>query len=142
MGDVFNGWRLKIGLLTLLMAVVLSGSWIRSLSVEDTILLHRESKTILVRFSENGSAEFCVSRRSYPSTKMTKRLDWVCRKVLMGDLSLLDLAKGFGESNYGFEFDYWSITIPLTLFSLWLFVSHSHKPNQTAIPDSLTMAGT
>ena len=37
MGEFFRGWRRKIGVVTLMMALVLMGGWVRSMSVEDVL---------------------------------------------------------------------------------------------------------
>ena len=37
MGEFFHGWRRKVGLMTLLMACLLSACWFRSYSINDTI---------------------------------------------------------------------------------------------------------
>ena len=40
MGDYFKPWRRKIGVLTLVMACVFMGAWVRSNSILDELLLH------------------------------------------------------------------------------------------------------
>ena len=52
MGEFFRGWRRKIGVLTLMMALVLWGGWIRSSGVEDTF-----------RLSIRNTDHFVVSRQ-------------------------------------------------------------------------------
>jgi len=39
MGEFFNGWRRKAGCFLLVMAALLTGAWIRSFVVQDTVLI-------------------------------------------------------------------------------------------------------
>lgn len=97
----------------------------RSLTVEDTVLVHWGNETIVVLFSEHGSAALCVCRMDRPSSNM-ENFTWTHRES-KNDVSLYELAKGFAESRCEFEIDYSAMTVPLTFISLWLLLS---KPRQ------------
>ena len=45
MGDFFRGWRRKIGLLSLVLALLFMGVWVRSLSVMDVINVRTSLRT-------------------------------------------------------------------------------------------------
>ena len=122
MSDFFKGWRRKLGLVTLVMACVMSIGWVRSFYVEDTILVHWGTESIFTILSEHGSASWCSSERVVRSAKGTPYITWTSRKA-EEDISLLGLGLGFGTSSGKYEMHYLSVVIPVTLLSAYLLLS-------------------
>ena len=131
MGDFFIGWRRKVGVVTLVLACVFAGGWVKSLSTTDILNLRGRKQTIL--FSGNCSIalvtpQFELSRtwHTFPGSE----------HVFFGDLSFKQrgLRTGYRlEHNPEWELpnglrstfwtaSYWSIVIPLTILSAYLLI--------------------
>jgi hypothetical protein len=54
MGDFLMGWRRKIGLVTLMLALVLSAGWVRSFNVRDIYTFTQDKSMITFRSFEEG----------------------------------------------------------------------------------------
>ena len=155
MGDFFKGWRRKVGLLTLLMACVFMGGWVRSQdrfdaldicgetfryginSVDGRIRLLKttplEGQQLFAWTSIDASTTggWGLDDNGYrkPYDPMNDynaewRMDWAGFHI--GGYSTLRNAILFRVESC--MFPYWSLVIPLTLISLWLFLS---KPRQS-----------
>ncbi len=142
----FHGWRRKIGLMTLAMACVLMAGWVRSHSVHDLLSIHSgrhttESlssvKSVLVwQRSQFSDAEYMTTRpewTTYPFHSETKWFDetgmvwrWQLCGFGFGELPS-DLIEGV-QARYFFV-PYWSVTVPLTLTSVWLLLLKAGKSN-------------
>ena len=137
MGDFFHGWRRKAGCVTLVMALVLLGAWIRSLQVLDQVRVSREYQTpIYCLQSANGSIRWIVDEARGAEIYL-----WMSRT--RGNAPHL-FADGTPECEWKFRWlgfgagkpsrletiwfiPYWSIVIPLTLLSACLIL---WKPRQ------------
>ena len=144
MSEFFKGWKRKIGLLTLLMACVFMGGWVRSLTYTEIVDFAKGECTTDIFYSFDGvlvwrkvfqecpdvSTSF-QEWESVPSTRfvyhffMDDRINWIW----------LWAGAGFGmqveapnDCSYFCSIPYWSIVIPLTLLSGWLLIS---KPRQS-----------
>ena len=145
-GDFFHGWRRKIGIVTLVIACVFMVGWVRSHSVQDVLSIHSGRHT-----SESVSSVKCVlvwqqcqiddaeymtalpEWTTYPFHSETKWYDetgmvwrWQLCGFGFGELPS-DLVEGV-QARY-FFIPYWSVTVPLTLVSVWLLLSRPRKSN-------------
>jgi hypothetical protein len=105
MKEFFKGWRRKLGVVTLLMACVFMAGW---LVIPGSWF---EDETVGLDFTISaGATGFSVNWQGFSST--------------------------FGlSSEFEWLIPYWSVTIPLTLISLWLLLSKPRKSNQREITE-------
>ena len=153
MGEFFNRWRRKFGLVTLVMACVFAGGWVRSVTIYEDATFLMSSKSQL--FIESGDGIFSFGRLlahdpEYFSTQ--PKTDWhrfaPHQHIREGWESLRwywrfsNVGIGGHHSGVAPQIDdlllvvmpYWAITVPLTLISLWLLLS---KP-RTSTPMKIT----
>ena len=157
MGTFFLGWRRNLGIVTLVMALMFTGGWIRSLSVDDSINFPSGKSTFHTISSDQND------------------LIWM---AWSGPDFVPDRFPGFYESYvplhsnndpfggnhperdwhaFGFRFaespsdtlafrvwmvPYWSIVLPLTLLSAWLLLTKSRsstlKEAVESIPETMS----
>jgi hypothetical protein len=149
MCEFFRGWKRKIGVITLLVACLFMGGWVRSCYVTDTIDVARARSFYRfdAREGKLSIAEFQYSdgqiRGNYgPIVWQTNVVDEKAKHQLYApDRPLATGRKQFPIlPNNQVVVDYvecssWSITIPLTLLSAWLLLG---KPR--AKPPGLTQS--
>jgi len=133
MREFFRGWRRKIGVATLLMALVLMGGWVRSLYVVDTVT---------VTVNESTFDTFCScplgmgwSRSQYRTLKLPAnmpRVDWAT-STDFSDWTSSEKSSEVPSTPFGFRvvsegdpqttcvfIRYYTTSIPLTALTLWL----------------------
>ena len=155
MGEFFRGWKRKVGVLTLVMACLLMGSWMRSRIGWDALEFFRGSFAIQ---SDNGHlllARIVInpSGRELKWSSMPghywmgptpnnpwqpipfaqNKIDWSFRwnGFESGDVLTTPVT---GPSQTWMQFwqvPYWSIVLPLTLISAFLLLSKPRKSIQT-----------
>lgn len=96
MGAFFNPWRRKFGVLTLAMACLLAGAWLRSLSADDYIILASDefssdylesTQGVLVRKSHHSCGNtYCMWSISYSwvVTPLTVLSGWLLLRKATG----------------------------------------------------------
>ncbi len=163
MGEFFRGWKRKVGFMTLMMALALAGGWVRSAFVEDSIEIPtgRHSSISLV----SGYSQLLLKVDLHPCSDDTLPIPtWRSVKLWGGIRWYDDLPtvfqwewNGFAlaevpyqelldddwqdyRSTYYFA-PYWSITIPLTLVSLWVLLSKPRQSSPKKIPEPITGKG-
>jgi len=161
MGDYFRGWRRKTGVVTLLMALVSVGGWVRSYALMDELWFTEDpSPTQIfiescagrlrlfyvacnqeitggnIYFWRSGSFE--PAYRNFSGWGNPIIFDW--RWQFLG----FDVGRGQEEtsppsvSKVSFMFiPYWSIVIPLTLHSAYLLLSKPRKSTPTKITEPI-----
>ena len=143
MPDEFKSWRRMLGVMTLVLALVFTGAWVRSLLVEDEIQI-QQSRSVLVIRSINGSMWWlwqCESFNSEPFARYTSPAriafdefsgQWGLRATLCGKKRGSTFFFGSGElSGSGpaspklelWVVPYWPFVFPLTLISVLLLLS-------------------
>ena len=149
MSEFFLGWRRKIGCVTLLMALVLTGAWVRSRSVCDFVSVYRTNA--LFRFNSSGGYLGWFEHHKGIDTSRSKTMpfpSWGMR--LLSDYpdefestaitwKIRCLGFGIGDCSAFvsvLRVPYWSITIPLTLISFWLLLSNPRQSTQTRITEA------
>ena len=146
MGEFFKPWRRKIGLLTLLMACVFMAGWVRSEMKSDSL----GDRSFYGREYHVDSAAGRMEFYRVTPFQIEGSFYWKSKNVTEGMSNEGDLWSGldvkwrwdFAGCHFGafvwdrFHFErfivpYWSIVIPLTLLSAFLFLSTPPKSNQT-----------
>ena len=139
----FKPWRRKIGVLTLVMACVFLGGWVRSLSIEDKVtipipqaasveFLSMQSKFCLTRYSRPQRCEW----KSTPMKNVTNHpmnllsADWSMRFC---GLRLFTNLHAYGDKTAGLLVPYWMPVVPITLLSVFLLLSKSRESTRTQI---------
>ena len=143
-----GGWRRKIGLSLLLMSCVLMGGWLRSVFVADGISWTSGSNAC----DDIMSAEQNLTwQTTYDIEGLLPTMIPVWKSGAL-DFTIVDDAAdepvwrwrflGFeagefttqmtGDSSHGSfcSIPYWSVTVPLTLFSIWFFLSRPRPSTQ------------
>ena len=160
MGEFFRGWRRKIGVVTLVMACVFMGGWVRSTIIGDFICIPFGNYIS----EEIGSVDETISWSHYSTafpiswrTGDTKRpwdgggrindLSGIC----LTDSPKLGVGWGTAEVLSGQTMKpvkvtfilvpYWFITIPLTLLSLWLLLVKPGPSKQKKIVEPISTGG-
>jgi hypothetical protein len=156
MGNVFHGWRRKVGCITLLMALILTAGWLRSFSLEECLCQVFVQQNIEL-VSAAGSLGWRKVTLLYPNTFTTMYRPpqgYSARRHSRGRTPPIPVFpivstehKWTRESTFeipGFTFvtaradwndirmsvwivPYWSLVIPLTLVSAWLLVSKPRR---------------
>ncbi|HEY4262251.1 MAG TPA: hypothetical protein VGM98_18935 [Schlesneria sp.] len=126
----FHGWRRKAGVIALVMALVMMGVWIRSLTIRDVIQL-----PVLGRLSYVISAGSKIHLHPTRIHAYGKRVEWTCsefypdpegltafRDSLSGYAVPVWDWTGFVLSSEIWRIPYYSIVSPLAIFSFYLII--------------------
>lgn len=157
MGEFFKPWRRRCGVVTLVMAYVFATGWVRSLSFFEGITCPTGTRMAFGLISNNQHVLFIAGlfggRDSYIVAGFPE-LDWDSRQVeeLSEIYAESDMSWRFGWRYFGVHysqrqgatfciFPYWSVTIPLTLISLWLLITKSRKSTQSKISEPVSNEG-
>ena len=135
MREFFKGWRRKTGCVTLLLAMVLTTFWVRSLGRPLLAqigygrfhLLHStEGRIDWMSWIQPGSEPqvAMVVLSSVPAEDLAKILELIGADLRNSNVELREAS-----------IPYWSLAIPLTLLSAWLLLSKPRQP-----PKPLTRA--
>jgi len=159
MGEFFKGWKRKTGCVTLLMACVFMGGWVKSFdadylvgfmqhslnSINGGLIFERPAKQSSIQSNEFlflsrnlKKYKFLAAPFEGPTPDDKWRRQWAGFVVAEYEVAVT-LANGtvLLETNRFYRVPYWSITIPLTLISLWLLVSKPRKLNQKKISEPI-----
>jgi hypothetical protein len=159
MGDVFHGWRRKVGVVTLLVACVFADGWGRSLWYEDwlAVITSSQSEHYHQRclFSLHGKISWVERQVFNALSPYSPSVAWgtnqqnghLVAAPLFGIVSnwRWELGGfGYGDSPNSdgtaassiIVIPYWSIVIPLILLSAWLLLKkpRSSTPMKTPEP--------
>jgi hypothetical protein len=151
MGYYFKGWRRNTGVVTLVMACVAMGGWVRSAHVEDDIQILIPIFNFLS--VDSGDQTFCIivgqhSRNDLPLASWETSLPslpmrqyeptyemsfWGIGVFVVDDMLFFDYSGVFAP--------YWAVVIPLTLLSAFLLLSKPRKSTKNKaiepIPDEM-----
>ena len=150
MGEFFRGWRRKVGVVTLLIACALMAGWIRSLTHFEGVSLPVERMPNYFIVSWDSSLVWLTENAGvtgpYPQFKS---------RSITGDDDRI-FQSPYYEWRwkwYGFGFGvgtgssltvipYWSVTIPMTLVSVWLLlISRQRQSTQKKITEPTAIEG-
>ena len=109
MREFFKGWRRNLGVLTLILACVVTAWWIKSLfspTLPYRLQIDFEPQGLRVAIQEVEFAAFTTGSL----VTITRTNSWFNRLVV--------------------PLPYWSVVIPLTLLSAWLLLSKPRHPCQ------------
>ena len=122
MGEFFKGWRRKIGVMMLVMACVLTGLWLRSLSSYDRIYFPIGHRTHLITSYKGGLA--------WSSWEYVDAPEWGYRELPTPDhTTFVELIDGWSSPSFSSWNMRWrsvfyrQIVIPLTVLSACLLLS-------------------
>ena len=147
-------WRRKIGVVTLVMACVFAGGWVRSLDVVDTVT---------VTVNESTFDTFCScplgmgwSRSQYRKLKLPPnmpRVDWATSTDL-SDWNSSEKSSEVPSAPFGFRvvsegdpqttsvfMSHYTTSIPLTALTLWLLLTKPRKSTQMKINEPTGIKG-
>ncbi len=161
MGECFKGWRRKIGCVTLVMACLLLGVWIRGFAIEDVFRLGKgqgitTQGKVLHTFSTSSRNGFVWIKEAAAQQPIVWRAGWRSHPTAE--------SLSFDPENYvgsdfldwrwqfcGFDFgrhhsrngdrlsysriSYLSLVLPLTLLSVCLILSTAPKRESDQIPN-------
>jgi len=154
MGEFFRGWRRKIGMVTLLMACVVMGGWLRSPHHCDSFnsrigklaIIWLISADVQIGVSIITSEDSVIAPKSagwityMPETfeaLFPRQLGfvWRCRYCGFG--------KSINQSGDVFVWvcPYWSIVIPLMLLSAYLLLTKPRKSTSVKVTEPITVEG-
>lgn len=142
MRDFFRGWKRKVGVVTLILAVVLTGEWARNFRFRDLVLIQSGKRTIHeVEFSTNG-VSWATQRWDDPDYfGMRKWFELRTLSYIESTYFSPRFAVKWHKSWFGFHFasignspffvgeqlvctlPYWSIVLPLAILSALLLLS-------------------
>lgn len=129
MKDFFHGWRRKVGIVTLVMACVVCGLWVRSFYIMDILAAGGSTRQHVVE-SVNGriwwTAYLEGAEWEFSSTFVHRAFPPGYLETILPRKMLAEVEGGqFGQ----WIIPYWSITIPLTLLSAYLILWKPRKPS-------------
>lgn len=150
MGGFFHGWRRKTGCVTLVMAGVLMGAWLRSREFVDEIRCTSFGRRHLISLHQGrgtwsawNEKEGDVRLANWISRTPNPPLDIDSLRRGQAEVHAVDLARDasldmndwesaafLDEESRRFrkwEFRYWPIVLPLTLLSAYLILWMPHK---------------
>ena len=155
MGEYFQGWRRKIGCITLMLACVFAAAWVRSIGREEGVYFDSKGQTPLMICSRNHFLTIIfASHFTRPVVFAQLKLRWfdgdcsgetneeywtlanagfanvVTKARTVGGImigSAFDTSLSNPLKKWFVSFPYWLITIPLTLISIWLLLSKPCK---------------
>lgn len=143
MWDVFHGWKRKVGVATLLIAVAFAGGWARSKLIGDEFEFESGPASTQALESFNGSLLWATSIDSDAHAR-TSPFGWHTSPA--SDYQHLDdpiyqwdfRALGFGVGHFGnnhvgvwiYIVPYWAIAFPLTLLSAFFLLTKPCRPKQ------------
>ena len=116
MREFFHGWRRKSGCVTLMMALLFMGGWIRSRTDRDTAVIRTGTNSFFGFESKDGSMRLAHFAFNYPVTFFGNFEFEGARRS--DALTLMAVV----PSELQFAVPYWSIAVPLTLLSAYLIL--------------------
>lgn len=161
MGNVFKGWRTKIGVVTLLIACAVMGGQIRSSIVQDTFTIGSASSIQIRIISVSHQlilANVSATGHGYPvadawRSQLAKEDSWDLRiqcphfggATIEIPISSELCAAGDAEMRSATatctvtwcRFPYWFLLTPLTLFSGYLLIAKPRKTNPLKVPERI-----
>lgn len=139
MREFFQGWRRKVGIVTLLMACVSVMAWVKSRAYQDEIYVRIDKHVIYcVQTFDFG---VCLWRyRLLEESMSPDRFSWTSQRHFRGSEEFLDLLplrsllgiryasdKIRSDQYHVLIIPYWLITGPLTLLSAYLILWQPRK---------------
>ena len=139
MGDYFKGWRRKVGLLTLLLACVFMGGWVRAETVSDVVRFD---------FGRRQHRAFTIRNRIHWASYESQCKYWDC-PIAWATTDPFDFSIFFTLSEItpvkeyrAWELPYLTAILPLTLLSFFLLLTKPRpsNPKKTVEPISEKLA--
>lgn len=142
MTTYFKPLRRKVGVVTLVVACLVSMGWVRSSGGLDIVYINGKTSNLVIvsggqkLWVANGGSFNVLYTNAHPSQFV---LDWVPHELLPSR-SLVDFYRHpastvrihDSQERPMYMAPYWSIVIPLTLISAWLLLSRPRAPKPPA----------
>ena len=145
MGDVFRGWRRKVGTLTLLMACVFAAGWLRSLHSREFVFIEFEIPFggRIHAYTSANQLDILLQRSTGWYFDFGEADPVVTLKALNGvwffDVEKIEeeIVDGVLQVVPGYEVRiyFYAIVLPLTLLSAYLLLTTS-RPSKRVSPES------
>ena len=157
MGEFFAGWRKKIGVVTLLIACLFMAGWVRSLLVDDIVIIPCGQFLTITTISNDRVFGVQYHRRIEPQNRSSipswrRFIDSTKIKRLIADRDIK-----WHRSFCGFRLGesvsagpgqlvlclipYWFIVIPLTSISAFLFLAKPRLSKRKNIAETIVSDG-
>ena len=146
MREFFRGWKRKLGVVTLMVACVLTGGWIRSLTHAESVRFVSGEKTDEIWLSGEGKIAWLRNQHSshisgppewrsdpayfFNSYFTFGKVTWKWRFLSFSATERLD--DGSGVRKVCYIAPYWSIVLPMSLLSAWLLLSKTTNASASA----------
>lgn len=150
MREFFKGWRRKVGCAALVMSLLLTGGWIRSLGLCEEIYSSYGVRSLAFLASGDGYVA-CGHARANNADGFPQKSDWPtlspeglynalkayrwtgpCVGFGLGTLEIDEHTAAELESSLILAAPYWSIVVPLTLLSGYLLLSSPRSQKSVA----------
>jgi hypothetical protein len=109
MGEFFNGWRRKVGCVTLVMTMLLTAAWVRSCWHQDLLWIQTNEASYFAYSTDAAIVPWWHSDRRFAN-----RCGWVTVEIRLPR-----------QSGEGVE--YWLLVLPLALLSAYLILWKPRK---------------
>jgi hypothetical protein len=117
MGDAFHGWRRKMGLATLVIALGLAASWVRGHDTQEQLRLQCRNRDC---FIWHGAGLVGLSVMNSNQNKF--RFRWDTRRLHSKELLSVPELPLFNFSSQGVVIKIWCVELPMTLLSAFLLL--------------------
>ena len=161
MSHFFSGWRTKLGCVTLLFSCVAMAGWVRNYFIRDSVNIPTGNSSSIEFISGYQCLNLVVMWSTIPDHEMASfRIYQQKEEEEVGIHVGKFLFDGFAGDHFPFRptwfrfsnevritnlmmfsLPYWSITIPLTLVSLWLLLSKPRRSSPKKIPEFTASGG-
>ena len=137
MREFFNGWKRKLGVVTLLTACAFAAGWVRSLTIGDQSTIRMNMNSLFWMISNNGWFG-CVAVLE-PNVGSTTEFfrHWTDKSspspLVMGPFDGVPYRWNWASSPH-FILPYSTLVVPLTLLSAWLLLSKPRPAKRVAPP--------
>lgn len=129
MREFFIGWRRKVGCITLVLALAMTGMWLRSMTVFDAVNISRWEQQCQIA-SARGMIFSAVWHETNP---LNRRNDWGQLDLSKMDDPKIAIQLAIDSwASYDWHIPYWSIVLLLTLLSAYLIL---WKPRKRTEPE-------
>jgi hypothetical protein len=148
MGDFFHGWRQRIGCVTLVMALAVTGDWIRSLTVQESLVWSVDKRQVQF-VCLHDSFLIATLDDSQLSKETSLFPKWITREPFPIDEFEIEegsiwksewcgfrygCENGSGQTIRAWTVPYWSLVMMLTLLSAYLLLSKSRPKKSVKSP--------
>ena len=131
MRDFFTSWQRKIGCCLLVLALLLTAVWVRSIGIQDTLMLFIGSRNIIISVAA-GSASFSSKIDDLePDEPFVFQHRFIVRPITPENGNGVHASEVIGKPFY---LAFWVLVVPLTISSAILLCRPTRKTYGPPIP--------